>query len=266
MKRQFRHDSIIPSARAPAHLLGVYFLFFDETLVYVGASSNILHRIGQHIQAGKISFNCYSYLPCSINKIAETEERYIQSHRPKYNIVGTSHYVENMRIRQSTTAKSEISEPISELANVEPLGLAILDFIQHYDVVGWRGTATELFSVLDGCTSKDLRKSWMWPRTAQELGCAINRVSPFLLSNGFLLRRKHSINRMIIITPLSEVTAKSMGVLDDPRANGGAPAEQSADASGSALERGRAAGDQSIGQRCCEAATHHAPAAAPGVG
>ena len=83
-------QTALPTARMQASLVGIYFLFFDDRLVYVGGSSNILFRIGQHIRNGDIPFTAFSVLPCSLRKIAEVEDRYIKAWRPKYNVAQSS--------------------------------------------------------------------------------------------------------------------------------------------------------------------------------
>lgn len=81
---------LAPLERRPSHVTGVYFLYCDDTLLYVGGSSNCIFRIGQHVNEGRIPFNGYAVLACALRKIAEVEERYIRHFRPPYNTAEAS--------------------------------------------------------------------------------------------------------------------------------------------------------------------------------
>ena len=47
---------------------GVYFLFDDKQLVYIGESDNIYRRIGQHIYDGTKKFDSFEIFPCNDRK------------------------------------------------------------------------------------------------------------------------------------------------------------------------------------------------------
>jgi putative DNA primase/helicase len=82
-----------------------------------------------------------------------------------------------------------------------PVAVAIKDWsiAEHPD--SWTGTATELLSALNSRVSDGVRRSRMWPDTAQRLGNAIARVAPLLRSKGFVVQRRHSGQRLITIVP-----------------------------------------------------------------
>jgi predicted DNA-binding transcriptional regulator AlpA len=80
----------LPANREPAHLVGVYFLFFHSELVYVGASSNALFRIGQHVRAAEMQFTHWAFTSCSLRSLADTEEQYIRAYSPRYNALRSS--------------------------------------------------------------------------------------------------------------------------------------------------------------------------------
>ncbi len=63
---------------------GVYFLYDQGTLVYVGESNNIYGRIGQHIQSGEKKFDSFEIYPCNDRK--RLEGFLIETLKPKYNI------------------------------------------------------------------------------------------------------------------------------------------------------------------------------------
>ncbi len=49
--------------------------------------------------------------------------------------------------------------------------------------------------------SEGVRKSKLWPLSAQGLGNRIDRIAPLLRNKGFVVERKHSGQRHIIIKP-----------------------------------------------------------------
>ena len=82
------------------------------------------------------------------------------------------------------------------------MAVAIKDWISPVEYPdGWTGTATELLSILNGRVSEGVRRSRMWPDTAQRLGNGIDRVAPLLRSKGFVVERRHSGQRLITIVP-----------------------------------------------------------------
>ena len=63
---------------------GLYFLFLDKTLIYVGMSVNIYNRLGQHSIAGKV-FDEFKYVEIDINQCIEVEHNLIELIKPKLN-------------------------------------------------------------------------------------------------------------------------------------------------------------------------------------
>ena len=83
----------------------------------------------------------------------------------------------------------------------DPVAVAIRDYVSAEHPEGWTGTATELLSALNGRVSEGVRRSRIWPDTAQRLGNRIDRVAPLLRSKGFVVERRHSGQRLITIVP-----------------------------------------------------------------
>jgi putative DNA primase/helicase len=81
----------------------------------------------------------------------------------------------------------------------DSVAVAIKDYILADCPEGWTGTATELLAVLNARTSEGVRKSKLWPLSAQGLGNRIDRVAPLLRNKGFVVERWHSGQRRIII-------------------------------------------------------------------
>jgi hypothetical protein len=83
----------------------------------------------------------------------------------------------------------------------DSVAVAIRDYVAVEHPDGWTGTATELLGALNGRVSDAVRKSKLWPFTAQGLGNRIDRVAPLLRNKGFAVDRRHSGQRHIIIKP-----------------------------------------------------------------
>jgi putative DNA primase/helicase len=88
----------------------------------------------------------------------------------------------------------------------DAVAVAVRDYIvaEHSDD-GWTGTATELLTALNTRVSDGVRRSKLWPLSAQGLGNRIDRIAPLLRNKGFLVERKHSGQRHIIIRPPTRV-------------------------------------------------------------
>ena len=83
----------------------------------------------------------------------------------------------------------------------DAVAVGIRDYIATDHPDGWTGTATELLAALNTRVSEGVRKSKLWPLSAQGLGNRIDRVAPLLRNKGFAVERRHSGQRHIIIKP-----------------------------------------------------------------
>jgi hypothetical protein len=70
----------------PADVRGVYFLFLNEEIVYIGQSTNVYTRIQAHVNQGEKVFNkvFVQIVPEEINLLA-VEKHWILKYRPRYN-------------------------------------------------------------------------------------------------------------------------------------------------------------------------------------
>ena len=68
-------------------ITGVYFLYSEDEIVYVGQSLDIHFRIGEHRKANSKIFTHYSYFQCKFEVLNIEERKYIKKHNPKYNII-----------------------------------------------------------------------------------------------------------------------------------------------------------------------------------
>ena len=81
------------------------------------------------------------------------------------------------------------------------MAVGIKDYIMAEHPAGWTGTATELLAALNGRVAEGVRKSRIWPLTAQALGNRVDRAAPLLRGKGFAVERRHSGVRTIVIMP-----------------------------------------------------------------
>lgn len=65
---------------------GVYLLFDDGKVVYVGQTNDIFRRISEHSRDGSKAFDNFKYLECDDEKTRlMIEYHLIQRYKPKYN-------------------------------------------------------------------------------------------------------------------------------------------------------------------------------------
>lgn len=62
---------------------GIYFLIFQNDIIYIGKTTNLSSRIFQH--ASKIRFDCFRVISCPLNKMDDYERRLIKKFKPIYN-------------------------------------------------------------------------------------------------------------------------------------------------------------------------------------
>jgi hypothetical protein len=67
---------------------GVYFLFRDRKLLYIGESECVTTRIGQHIQDGVKNFDSYKIIPVETSTAdrKRLEKKLIKRHSPPLNV------------------------------------------------------------------------------------------------------------------------------------------------------------------------------------
>lgn len=80
----------IRESRSPLHIrCGVYFLFENDALVYIGCSINVASRIGSHADGRKgYKPDSFFFLPCARKKMARLERKYIEKYSPPFNKMG----------------------------------------------------------------------------------------------------------------------------------------------------------------------------------
>ncbi len=71
---------------------GIYFLFDDNKIIYIGVTNCLVRRIGEHACGKnwkKIKFDSFAYIIVEFKNNEERvkiEQQYIRTYKPKYNI------------------------------------------------------------------------------------------------------------------------------------------------------------------------------------
>jgi hypothetical protein len=79
--------SIVMRAAIPAKLeiCGIYFLVRSASVVYVGQSTNIMHRIKEHMRGRDKYFDSYTFIECEKAILNYVEYYFISKFSPEYN-------------------------------------------------------------------------------------------------------------------------------------------------------------------------------------
>ena len=72
-------------------IVGIYFLYHEHELVYIGKSINCIHGIFQHEKDEEKIFDYYEISECKKADLDLLEDYYIQKHLPKYNFTVITH-------------------------------------------------------------------------------------------------------------------------------------------------------------------------------
>lgn len=86
------------------------------------------------------------------------------------------------------------SELASSAFENDPVATAIVALMQRTHSGEWQGTPTDLLQVLSDpeVTPERITNSFAWPRKAQTLGNAVERIAPALRDRGIDVRKRHS--------------------------------------------------------------------------
>ncbi len=69
-------------------ICGIYILYLDNKIVYVGQSVNMYSRIQTHLSEGIKSFDEVEFIPTKYELLKKEELKLIEQHTPVYNISG----------------------------------------------------------------------------------------------------------------------------------------------------------------------------------
>jgi hypothetical protein len=83
--RLLSRSELIALAIPYKRICGVYFLFRDEEIVYVGQSADVHRRLMAH--RNRIKFDAVAIVPCDEDTLCIAEAYYIAGLRPAHNLV-----------------------------------------------------------------------------------------------------------------------------------------------------------------------------------
>lgn len=107
--------------------MGVYFLFQDDELMYIGTSSLILRRLHAHLRTK--DFNNYAFISCETREEANTlEVEMIKQYKPPLNVIHKKADLKTMEYKALQNIKPyngrlESVRKLSEHLDIDYLGL-----------------------------------------------------------------------------------------------------------------------------------------------
>ena len=121
---------------------GLYFLYDNDDLVYIGKSANIFYRIGTHIQEGVKDFNNWEYQIVEDEIERSNLEGYlIEIFKPKYNQKGEQNDIFNKDKILNTKYDWELDTAIESYKTINKydfIPMQMLDDIFGIDNISWR--------------------------------------------------------------------------------------------------------------------------------
>jgi hypothetical protein len=72
--------------RTPPKRCGIYALFMDAEIVYIGQSVDVDSRVWTHYMQGAKKFTSFTFIPCPPDRLDDTEKAYICAYHPLYNV------------------------------------------------------------------------------------------------------------------------------------------------------------------------------------
>ena len=83
-----RQSTMSPDSVIDMKIPGVYFLFKNNDLVYVGQSTHVPTRIASHVREGRLEFDKVSFIRVPPERLLEVEAYYIDLLWPEENQTG----------------------------------------------------------------------------------------------------------------------------------------------------------------------------------
>lgn len=87
--REQRADLTSEILNLPRLVCGIYHLRRDGAVVYIGSTTNVLSRLGQHV-AGGHEFDDVEFFPCDADLLNDIEHQHIKAYRPRLNKAGVT--------------------------------------------------------------------------------------------------------------------------------------------------------------------------------
>jgi hypothetical protein len=107
-----RKEILSNAKHIPFNQYYIYALIKDQEIVYIGQSSNVMSRLGSHIQEKRKDFDSYAIV-CKVsqNEVDEVERKYIDDLKPKYNIVHNKHDSSYVRQKPARNDRDNSKRP-----------------------------------------------------------------------------------------------------------------------------------------------------------
>jgi len=64
---------------------GIYFLYMNDVIIYIGSAKNIYKRVASHIYSNSFVFDGIKYLNCDISEMFDLEKEFILRNKPVLN-------------------------------------------------------------------------------------------------------------------------------------------------------------------------------------
>jgi hypothetical protein len=98
--QEVTQDSVLLSLEAiaqkaipiEADFCGVYFLFLDRDIIYIGQSARVRNRVDDHYARGCIAFDRWTFIECPREDLRLAERAYIDKYMPRENRDSTTEY------------------------------------------------------------------------------------------------------------------------------------------------------------------------------
>jgi predicted GIY-YIG superfamily endonuclease len=116
---------------------GVYFLYLNDQLQYIGKSINVDKRISQHDRIGLIKFNKTNVIEVKPQLLIEKEKEFIKSMKPRFNTWHNPEKKESTeRIISNCFFVSYIAQEYYKIKHPERR------YTRHYSIRQWRQDKT----------------------------------------------------------------------------------------------------------------------------
>lgn len=156
----------------------IYFLFDGDELVYIGQSRYGISRVQAHIELK--AFTHYTWIPCPVHLLNNTEAYYILQFKPKYNLSlpGNEVYkTPKEAARMYSMTISEARERVTNFDDIPVHGIGGSEYIATYRI-GFDGAESDVwFPPIEKFTNEevsnnpylkhpvvDIRRCFSWDR------------------------------------------------------------------------------------------------------
>jgi len=120
----------------PYEASGIYFLYVDDEIVYIGQSINMYARIMQHAKC--IDYEYVKFFVCGQSEMNDTEARFIMRFKPKHNKSLPKNSV-FMRLAKAQDVASRFSGMSLYIQRLPVHTFAGVDYVERNDIIKLKG-------------------------------------------------------------------------------------------------------------------------------